>query len=50
MHGAVELRILACGETGIERDLDGRGDADAFEALAIHPHVFDRKKLSLIHI
>jgi hypothetical protein len=42
LHGAVEPRITPCGETGVEPGLDGRGDADAFKALAIHAHVFDR--------
>ena len=43
LHGAVELRVGAGGVAEIERHLDGRLDADAFEALAVNQHVLDRE-------
>ena len=44
LNGAFELRIAACGVAQIERDLDGRGDAYPFQALAVHEDVFDREQ------
>ena len=44
LHGAVELGIGAGGVARIERDLDRRLDADAFEALSVDQHVLDREQ------
>ena len=44
LHRPVELRIGAGGVARVELDLDGRLDADPFEALAVHQHVLDREQ------
>src|SRR5271168_2264823 len=44
LNGALKLGILALGVAWIECDLDGRRDADAFQAFAIHQHIVDREQ------